>query len=178
MHPKPRLTYAVTCLFALMFCVLLPSCARAQSLCDLLPASAVKAALGITTELTATPNTGGGNGCDYKTPAAGPTAVTANTGDDSGFKRMMFDQLMKTSSPGKKAVSGLGDEAFYEERRDQQIPKYPGVRFTQQSVVFRAKGKLISLIVMLPGNGVPESSMMSFARLALSEPINTLKEPS
>ncbi len=60
------------------------SAANAQSLCDLMPAAQVQSTLGLTTPLTATPNTEGGNGCDYKDAAAGPVIVMADSSDDSG----------------------------------------------------------------------------------------------
>jgi hypothetical protein len=44
--------------------------------------------------------------------------------------------------------------------------------------VFRAKGKIVSFIVMTPGNGLPKSAILSLGALAISKPINTLKDPS
>jgi hypothetical protein len=178
MRLRSLLSYTVTLLFALAGCGELAICAQAQSLCDLLPAPAVKATLGLTGDLSAKPNTEGGNGCDYKGAAVGPTTVIADSSDDGGMVKMIFDQRMKMLGSGGQAVSGVGDAAYYEERDNQQIPRFPGQEFTQQSLVFRAKGKILSFIVMTPGNGLPKSAILSLGALAISKPINTLKDPS
>jgi hypothetical protein len=85
MRLRSLLSYTVTLLFALEGCGELAICAQAQSLCDLLPAPAVKATLGLTGDLSAKPNTEGGNGCDYKGAAVGPTTVIADSSDDAGM---------------------------------------------------------------------------------------------
>jgi len=175
---RSLLSYTVTLLFVLGGCVLLAPCMRAQSLCDVLPASAVKSTLGLTGDLSSKPNTEGGNGCDYKGAAIGPTTVIADSSDDAGIFRTIFDQRMKMLRPGEQAISGVGDAAYYAERDSQQIPRFPGQEFTQQSLVFRAKGKIVSFIVMTPGNGLPKSAILSLGALAISKPINTLKDPS
>jgi hypothetical protein len=178
MWTRRFLRYAVTLLLALAGCELLANCAQAQSLCDLLPATVMKSALGLTGDLSAKPNTEGGNGCDYKSAAVGPTTVIADSSDDAGIIRTIFDQRMKMLVPGGQAISGVGDVAYYEEKKNQQIPKFPGQNFTQQSLVFRAKGKIVSFIVMTPGDGVLKSALLALGALAISKPINTLKDPS
>jgi hypothetical protein len=151
--------------------------ASAQSLCDLVSAAIVQSTLGISVPLNATPNTQGGNGCDYKGAATGPTTVIADTVSDSGMYRTIFDQRLHTLGPTQQLVSGIGDAAYYDLKQDQQIPKYPGVNFTQQSIVFRAKGKIVNFILMVAGNGVPKASMLALATYTISRPINTLKDP-
>jgi len=178
MRSRALVNYAVTLLIALGSCGLLGPCAWAQSLCDVLPASAVKATLGLAGDLSAKPNTEGGNGCDYKGAAVGPTTVIADSSDDGGMVRMIFDQRMKMLGSGGQAISGVGDAAYYEEKRNQQIPRFPGQEFTQQSLVFRAKGKIVSFIVMTPGNGLSKPAILALGGLAISKPINTLKDPS
>jgi hypothetical protein len=64
----------------------------AQSLCDLVPASVVQSTLGITAPLKATPDTEGGNGCDYKGMAAGPIWIKADDTDYSGIYKTIQDQ--------------------------------------------------------------------------------------
>jgi hypothetical protein len=59
MSPRNSLTCKATLLFVLAGGALLANCAWGQSLCDLLPVSAVKLALGMTGDPTAKPNTHG-----------------------------------------------------------------------------------------------------------------------
>ena len=151
--------------------------ASAQGFCDLLPASAVQSTLGISTALTATPNTEGGNGCDYKGMAAGPVTIIADSSDDTGMYRAIFNQQLSRPGPNGQAISGLGDAAFCVESHHQQIPKYPGVMYSKQDLVFRGKGKIISYICMIPGNGVSRAAVLALGQLTLSKPINTLKNP-
>jgi hypothetical protein len=151
--------------------------AAAQSFCDLVPASVVQATLGTSTTLTATPNTQGGNGCDYKGMEAGPVTITADSSDDSGIYKTIFNQRLGQLGPGGQPVSGLGDAAYYIENHSQQIAKYPNLGYTQQVLVFRAKGKIISYICMIPNSGVPKAKVLALGQLTLSKPINTLKNP-
>jgi hypothetical protein len=157
-------------------CAAIPACA--QSLCDLVPAAVVQSTLGIPAPLTAAPNTEGGNGCDYKGASTGPITITADTVSDAGVYKTIFDQRLHNLVPTEKLVSGVGDAALYELREQQEITKYPGVNFTQQSIVFRAKGKIVNFILMSPGNGVPKASMLALANYTISKPINTLKDPN
>ena len=167
-----RLTRNMTFVVALASCGWFAASARAQSFCDLLPASAVQQALGISGNLKATPNTEGGNGCDYKLDANGPTTVMADSTDDSGIYTTIFNQRLSTMKADAR-VSGIGDAAYYDQRNNQQIPSMPNKNFTQQSLVFRGKGKIVSFIVMLQGSGVPKAAILSLGALALSKPINT-----
>jgi hypothetical protein len=178
MRPRILLTHAFAFLIVLGGSGLLTPIARAQSLCDLLPASLVKSTLGLTSDLTAAPNTQGGNGCDYKSPGVGPLTVSADCGNESEMTKMMFNAEVKALGRGGQRLSGMGDDAFYDEKRNQQMPKYPGKRFTQQSVVIRAKGKVISLIVMTPEDGIAKAAVISLGTVTLSKPIGTLKDPS
>jgi hypothetical protein len=152
--------------------------ASAQSLCELVPAAVVQSTLGIPVTLTATPNTQGGNGCDYKGTSTGPITVTADTISDSGIYKSVFDKRLQSLGPTQQLVSGIGDAAYYDFKKLQQIPKYPGVNFTQQSIVFRAKDKIVNFTIMIPGNGVPKASMLALANYAISKPINTLRDPT
>jgi hypothetical protein len=149
----------------------------AQSFCDLVPAAAVQAALGLSTPLTATPDTQGGNGCDYKGAAPGPITVKADTSDDSGMYRTIFNQRLTMLGPNAKLVSGVGDAAYYDESHGEQIPKYPSVVFSKQDIVFRAKGKIVSVLCLIQGKGVPKSAVLALAQLIITKPINTLKTP-
>jgi hypothetical protein len=138
----------------------------------------VQSTLGISATLTATPNTEGGNGCDYKGASTGPITLDADTVSDAGMYKTIFDQRLHNLGPNEQLVSGIGDAALYELRQDQEITKYPGVSFTQQSIVFRAKGKIVNFILMIPGKGVPKASMLALATYTISKPINTLKDPA
>jgi hypothetical protein len=151
--------------------------ATAQSFCDLLPAAVVQSTLGISTTLTATPNTEGGNGCDYKGAAVSPIIVMADTSDDTGTMTTMFTQHLGDPGPNGHRISGVGDAAYYLESHQQEIPRFPGVLFSKQVVVFRAKGKITSLVCTFQGNGVPKAAMLALANLTISRPINTLKNP-
>jgi sugar lactone lactonase YvrE len=141
-----------------------------------LPASAVQSALGLATPLTATPDTDGGNGCDYKGAAPGPIVVMADTSDSSGIVGTMFNQQLTKLGPNATLLSGVGEAAYYSESHHQQIPRYPGVAFSKQDLAFRAKGKIVSFVCTFRGNGVPKSAAIALAQLALSKPINTLKD--
>jgi len=151
--------------------------AAAQSLCGLVPAATVQSTLGITASLTATPNTEGGNGCDYKGASTGPITITADAISDTGIYKTIFDQRLHKLGPSERLVTGIGDAAYCDLKQHQQIPKYQGINFTQQSIVFRAKGKIVNFILMIPGDGVPKASMLALANFAISKPIDTLKDP-
>src|SRR5208337_270150 len=124
------------------------------------------------------PNMEGGNGCDYKGASAGPITLTADSIADGGMYKIIFDQRMKSLGPTQQLVSGIGDAAYYDFKPLQQIPKYPGVNFTQQSIVFRAKGKIVNFILMIPGDGVPKASMLALATYTVAKPIDALKDPT
>jgi hypothetical protein len=152
--------------------------AQAQSLCDLMPAAAVKSALGLNGNLTAKPNTQGGNGCDYKLDGAIATTVIADSSDAAGMVGTIFDQRLKQLGFGAQLVPGLGDAAFYVVKPNQNLPTDHTQSYTQQSLVFRAKGKIVSFIVMTPGAGVPKAALLSLGTLTIAKPINTLKDPT
>ena len=157
-------------------CAAIP--ATAQSLCDLVPAAVVQSTLGISATLTAAPNTQGGNGCDYKGASTGPITLTADTISDAGVYKTIFDQRLHSLGPTEQLVSGIGGAAYYAFKPDQQIPKYQGINFTQQAIVFRAKGKIVNFILVIPGDGVPKASMLALATYTISKPIDTLKDPT
>jgi hypothetical protein len=150
--------------------------ASALSLCDLVPASVVQSTLGITTPLTATPNTDGGNGCDYKGKAAGPIWIKADDTDYTGIYKTIEDQQFTQLPYGSKLVPGLGDKAYYSENHDQNIAGYQ-LTYTKQALVFVAKGKIISFIFMLLDKGAPKESVLALGRYTLAKPIETLKMP-
>jgi len=148
----------------------------AQSLCDLVPASVVQTTLGIATPLTATPNTEGGNGCDYKGKAAGPIWIKADDTDYTGIYKTIQDQQFTQLPYGSKLVPGLGDKAYYSENHDQQIPGYQ-LNYTKQALVFVAKGKIISFIFVLLNEGAPKANVLALGKYTLAKPIETLKMP-
>jgi hypothetical protein len=150
---------------------------HAQTLCDLVPASVVQSTLGITTPLKATPNTDGGNGCDYKGTAAGPIWVKADDTDYTGIYKTIQDQQFTQLPYGSTLVAGLGDKAYYSENHDQQIPGYQ-LNYTKQALVFVGKGKIISFIFVLLDKGAPKTSVLALGKYALAKPIETLKMPN
>ena len=162
--------------FAILACASLPVCG--QSLCDLVPATIVQSKLGLNVQLTATPNTSGGNGCDYKGVSTGPVTVSADASSYTGVNKTIFDQRMHNLGSTEQLVSGIGDAAYYGLRQNQQIPKYFDLTYTQQSIVFRAKGKIVNFTLLVPGNGVPKASMLALANYAISRPIEALKDPN
>ena len=147
---------------------------HALSLCDLVPASVVQSTLGITTPLTATPNTEGGNGCDYKGMAAGPIWIKADDTDYSGIYKTIQDQQFTQLPYGSTLVPGLGDKAYYSENHDQNIAGYQ-LNYTKQALVFVAKGKIVSFIFMLLDKGAPKANVLALGKYALAKPIETLK---
>jgi hypothetical protein len=147
-------------------------------LCELVPAAVVQSPLGIPVTLTAAPNTQGGNGCDYKGASNGPITLTADTISDAGVYKTIFDQRLRSMGPTQHLVSGVGDAAYYDLKQGQQIPKYLGVNFTQQSIVFRTEGKIVNFILMIPGDGGPKASMLALATYTISKPIDRLKDPT
>ena len=149
---------------------------HALSLCDLVPASVVQSTLGITTPLTATPNTEGGNGCDYKGMAAGPIWVKADDTDYTGIYKTIQDQQFTQLPYGSTLVPGLGDKAYYSENHDQNIAGYQ-LNYTKQALVFVAKGKIVSFIFMLLDKGAPKANVLALGKYALAKPIETLKMP-
>jgi hypothetical protein len=161
---------------ALAAAALMETPATAQSFCDLVPASLVQSTLGIP-GLTAAPNTEGGNGCDYKAMAAGPITIIADATEDSGLYSMVFTQRAANLGPGGVLVPGLGTAAYYIESHGEQIPQYPNLGYTKQVLVFRAKGKIVSYICMIPNNGVGKTAVLALGQATLSKPINTLKNP-
>jgi len=148
----------------------------AQSLCDLVPASVVQSTLGITTPLKATPDTEGGNGCDYKGMAAGPIWIKADDTDYSGIYKTIQDQQFTQLPYGSTLVPGLGDKAYYSENHDQNIAGYQ-LNYTKQALVFVAKGKIISFIFVLLDKGAPKANVLALGKYALAKPIETLKMP-
>ena len=163
-------------LLVTLTCAAIP--ATAQSLCDLVPAAVVQSTLGISVTLTAAPDTQGGNGCDHKGASTGPITLTADTISDAGVYKTIFDQRLHSLGPTEQLVSGIGGAAYYAFKPDQQILKYPGINFTQQAIVFRAKGKIVNFILVIPGGGVPKASMLALATYTISKPIDTLKDPT
>jgi hypothetical protein len=175
---RVSLTLAVSRLAAILVtCVITAIAMQAQGLCDLVPASVVQSTLGITTPLTATPNTEGGNGCDYKVKAAGPIWIKADDTDYTGIYKTLQDQQFTQLPYGSKLVPGMGDKAYYSENHDQQIAAYPQLGYTQQALVFVAKGKIVSFIFMLLNEGVPKANVLALGKYALAKPIETLKMP-
>jgi hypothetical protein len=174
---RMNLTLAVSRLAAILVtCVVTAIPMHAQSLCDLVPASVVQSTLGITTPLTAMPNTEGGNGCDYKGKAAGPIWIKADTSDYTGIYKTMQDQQFTQLPYGSTLVPGLGDKAYYSENHDQNVAGYQ-LNYTKQALVFVAKGKIVSFIFMLLNQGAPKANVLALGKYALAKPIETLKMP-
>jgi len=159
-------------------CTALATPAIGQSFCDLVPAAVVKSTLGLTDKLAAKRETEGSTGCQYKSSAPGPIILIAHASDASGMRGTMFEQRLTSLGPNAELIQGLGEAAYYSQTDNEQFPKFPGVTYTQQSVVFRAKGKIISLLLTTPGAGVPKETLRSLATLAESKALETLFDPS
>jgi hypothetical protein len=152
--------------------------AIAQSFCDLVPAATVKSTLGLAEKLAAKSKGEGSTGCLYKSNSPGPVTLVADTSDASGMRGTMFEQRLATLGPKTQLIQGLGEAAYYSQTDNEQMPKFPGVTYTQQLIVFRAKGKIVSLMVTTPGTGIPKEALEALATLAASKPIETLLDPS
>ncbi len=150
--------------------------AAAQSFCDLVPASAVSAALGVP-NLSAKPNMTGGNGCDYRTKPGAPIAVRADSSDYTDIYKTIFDQRLTRLGPSDTLVQGVGDAGYYSFLDGQNVPSDLTQSYTKQSIVFRAKGKIVSFIIMLPGKGLPKTAVIALGQVTAGKPINTLKSP-
>jgi hypothetical protein len=151
--------------------------ASAQSFCDLVPAPAVSTALGVP-NLTAKPNMTGGNGCDYRTKPGAPLAVRADSSDYADIYKTIFDQRLTQLSNGDVRVQGVGDAGYYSFQDLQNVPSDLTQSYTKQSIVFRAKGKIVSFIIFLPGKGVPKTAVVALGQMTAAKPINTLKSPN
>jgi hypothetical protein len=151
--------------------------ASAQSFCDLVPASAVSTALGVP-NLTAKPNTTGGNGCDYRTKPGAPAAVIADSSDYTDIYKTIFDQRLARLSHGDTLLQGVGDAGYYSFQDGQNVPSDLTQSYTKQSIVFRAKGKIVSFIIFLPGKGLPKTAVLALGQMTAAKPINTLKSPN
>ena len=165
-------------LFALPCAALLAAPVFAQNFCDLVPAAAVKSNLGITIKLEAKPITEGGNGCHYIESNKAPITLVANTSDASGMSGDMFTQRLASLGPNAQLIQGLGEAAYYSQQGNEQMPKFPGVTYTQQRIVFRAKGRIVSLLVTTPGSGIPKEALESLANFVASKALDTLIDPS
>jgi hypothetical protein len=143
--------------------------ADAQSFCDLVPASEVKAALGVAGNLVGKPTREGGNGCAYSTGEANvPNVVDANASDYVGIIKTIADTRFASPSPNEERITGLGEAAMYTSDTYSH----------RQSIFFRAKGKYVNLYVSAGGaKGVPKAAILSLAALVISKPINSLKDP-
>src|SRR5580658_5706508 len=130
--------------------------ARALDFCDLVPASAVKSALGISGNLVGKPTRNGGNGCAYTTGEPNtPDVVDANSSDYAGLIKTIADSRFGSSlGPNEERVSGVGEAAVYTSKTNGN----------RQGIFFRAKGKYVNLYVSAGGsNGVPKSAIVSLA---------------
>jgi hypothetical protein len=163
---------------ALLATALFATPAIAENFCDLISAGTIKSTLGLTDKLEAKAKSDGSAGCQYKTNTPGPFVVVADASDSSGMRGTMFDERIASPGPYAKLIDGLGEAAYYSETDNVQIPKFPGVTYTQQTVVFRAKGKIVSLLVTTPGTGISKDALKSLAALAASKAIETLPDPS
>jgi len=170
-----RVTFGLAMVVAMGAVSALPL--TAQSLCDLVPESVVQSTLGVTTPLTATPNTEGGNGCDYKGMAAGPIWIKADDTDYSGIYKTIQDQQFTHLPYGAKLVAGVGDKAYYSESHGENIAGYQ-LSYSKQALVFVAKGKIISFIFMLLNQGASKESILALGKYTLAKPIETLKMPN
>jgi hypothetical protein len=148
----------------------------AQSLCDLVPASVVQSTLGIATPLTAKPNPEAGNGCDYRGMARRAIWITANETDYSGIYKTVQDQLFTQLAYGSQPVPGLGDKAYYAERHGRQVAGRD-FYYTKQTLIFVAKGKVISFVFLLLNEGAPKANVLALGKYVLDQPIETLKVP-
>lgn len=151
--------------------------AKAQSLCDLIPASKVKALLHLNDTLIAAPNTEWGNGCDYSTPHANQPIVEAETTDDTGMDSLALTNHVSSLNDDDQRVSRIGEVAIYTDDDHEQDPSAPTVYYTRQSLIFRTDEKIVDFVVMYPGNGLTEVAVLSLGKFAASEPLDSLKDP-
>jgi hypothetical protein len=154
------------------------ACASAQSLCDVLPAAEVKATLGLAGNLTPKPDTDGGNGCDYSLDTPGNITVMADVSDYTSMLKTLTEQTMAHLSGTQSKLPALGDVAYYDLRDNWTIPKYRTMTFTQQSISFVAKGKLVSFIIVTVGKGAPKDAVVALGKLTIAKPIEKLKDPN
>jgi hypothetical protein len=157
--------------------LLVPAIAAAQSLCDLMPASKVKALLDLNATLLAVPDTEWGNGCDYNIPHDSEPFVQADTSDDRGMDSLELTNHDSSLNDDDHRVSGIGELAIYTDDDHAQDPATPTVYYTRQSLIFRADEKIVDFVIMSSGKGPTEAEVLSLGKFAASEPLDSLKDP-
>jgi hypothetical protein len=110
-----------------------------------------------------------------KAPPPGPSPSPPTSSLTPAFTKPFLTSACIASAPRSNPSPA---SVAYDFKTGQQIPKYPGINFTQQSIVFRAKGKIVNLILMIPGGGVPRASMLALATYTIFKSIDTLKDPT
>jgi hypothetical protein len=130
--------------------------APAASLCDTVPASAVTAALGAPRALTPEVES---NGCTYRTGPGEQLKVNAVVEEDKGPVKTSFDSALQSILFDK--LPGVGDAAFTHSR---QIGKE-----WSQLVQFRAKGKIVTLIITSYADALPTAKLTKLGVLFASK---------
>jgi hypothetical protein len=151
--------------------------AEAESLCDLLPASKVKALLNLSDTLVAVPNTEWRNGCDYSVPHSSQPIVEAESTDDTGMDSIALTNHVSVLNDDDQRVSGIGNAAIYTDDGHEQDPSAPAVSYNRQSLIFRTDEKIVDFVVTCSGNGPTELAVLSLGKFAASEPLDSLKDP-
>ncbi len=162
--------------FALSILFVVP--AQAEGLCDLVPATTVKALLGISETLVASPDTEWGNGCDYMIPHTGLPIVEAIASDDTGMDSIALTNHVAALNDDDQIVTGIGDAAIYTDDGNAQNPSTPTVSYTRQSLIFREQNKIVDFVVMTTHNPPPEAAILSLGKFISLEPVGHLKDPS
>jgi hypothetical protein len=157
---------------------LLSHAAQAQSLCDLLPAATVKAALNIKEPLVAVPDTEWGNGCDYSTPQGGQPVVEALASDDIGMDSIALTNHVASLNDDDQLVKGIGEAAIYTKDAHDQDPSTPSIYYNRQSLIFRTDKKIVDFVVMTNGDTPRESDIIALGKLLAAQPIDSMKDPS
>jgi|ERR1017187_3301603 hypothetical protein len=130
--------------------------ATAATLCDTVPGSAVAAAIGAPRALKPEVND---NGCTYRTGPGEQLKVSAIVEEDTGPVKASFDSVLQSIMFDK--LPGVGAVAATHSR---QIGKQ-----WDQMVQFRAKGKIVTLIVTSYASALPNATLAKLGALFFSK---------
>jgi len=132
--------------------------AMAASVCDAVPASAVIGALGLPGQLI--PNVAG-SGCDYNMGEGAKVSVSVHMDADADGIKTMFDAGLKSHDSSYTKIAGVGDAATL---RSEKMNN-----FILESLVFRAKGKIVSLDIASYVGLLPNSAIVKLGALFASK---------
>ncbi len=130
--------------------------ATAATLCDAVSGSAVASALGAPRALKPEVND---NGCTYRTGPGEQLNVTGIVEEDTGPVKASFDSVLQSIMFNK--LPGVGAPAATHSR---QIG-----REWSQLVQFRAKGKIVTVMVNSYADRLPDATLTKLAALFLSK---------